>query len=183
MYDTRKFYSRLFKPLEATLGPIDRDTLVAIIGFDVGGPLNFRTIGRESSGSRITYVSCELAIREDQQPSEFGRYELLVTCDDERWVRSIVSKTGRMSLETTFGHSHTLDICAWVEPGAPLQGVVFEEACRCRIGGKRFGVLRMIGVSRPEMDYAREHGAPALLERLRAAGIYPCTLVKRASVI
>ncbi len=179
----RKFYSQLFKPLEASLGPIDRDTIVAIVGFDVGGPLNFCTIGRESVGPCITYVSCELAVREDQQPSEFGRYELLVTCDDEQWVRSIITRIGRMSLDTTFGHGHTMDICAWVEPDAPLQGVLFEQACRCRIGGKQFGVLRVIGVSRPEMEYAQEHGTPAVIERLTAAGIYSCTVVKRASVI
>src|SRR5262245_7468527 len=93
--DYQEFYRQLFVPLEASIGPIDRDTIVAIIGFDGGGPLNFCTIGCERSGPCITYVSCELAVRDEQIPCEFGRYELLSTCDDEKWVRSIVSDIGR----------------------------------------------------------------------------------------
>ncbi len=179
----RKFYSQLFVPVEALLGPIDRDTLVAIVGFDAGGPLNFRTIGRAGGKPCITYLSCELAVREEQQPSEFGRYELLATCDDMLWVRAIVSDIGRMSLETKFGDGHTLDIGPWVPADAPIQGVLFEEASRCFIGDEPFGVLRVIGVSRSEMEYAQQHGASALLDRLKAEGIYPCTIINRASVV
>lgn len=39
--DYEKFYRQLFAPLEVMLGPVDRDTIVAIIGFDAGGPLAF----------------------------------------------------------------------------------------------------------------------------------------------
>ena len=181
--DYHKFYRRLFAPLEASIGPIDRDTLVAIVGFDAGGPLNFRTIGSERSGPCITYVSCELAVRDEQIPCEFGRYELLCTCDDQKWVRSIVSDIGRMTLEIAFGNGHTMDIRAWVGPDDPLQGVVFEEASRCRIEGVPSGVLRVLGVTRPEMEHAQEHGTPALLRKLKAADIYPCTLIRRSSIL
>jgi hypothetical protein len=177
------FYRQLFAPLEVSLGPIDRDTIVAIIGFDMGGPLNFCTIGREGGRSSITYVSCELAVRDDQRPTEFGRYELLSSCDDERWVRSIISDIGRMSLDTEFGPGHSMDIGPWVKPTDAVQGVVFEEACRCQIGGAPFGVLRVLGVTRHEMEYAQAWGTPALLKRLKAAAIYPCTLVNRPSVV
>jgi hypothetical protein len=181
--DYLRFYRQLFAPLESSLGLIDRDTIVALVGFDAGGPLNFSTIGSERGDRCITYVSCELAIREDQHPSEIGRFELLATCDDERWVRSILSDIGRMTLEGSFGPGHTMDIGPWVSPDASVQGVVFEEACRCRIGGERFGVLRVLGVSRTELEYAQKHGTPALQERLKAAGVYPCILVDRASVV
>jgi hypothetical protein len=137
----------------------------------------------QGSWSCTTYVSCELAVRDNQKPSEFGRYELLSTCDDELWVQSIVSDIGRMTLETAFGHGHTMDIGGWVAPDDPVQGVVFEEACRCRIGGMPFGVLRVIGVSRPEMQYAQAKGTKALIRKLKAAGIYPCTLIRRSSVV
>ncbi len=181
--DCHVFYRQLFAPLEASIGPIDRDTIVAIVGFDAGGPLNFCTIGCGRSGPGITYVSCELAVRDEQIPCEFGRYELLSTCDDEKWVRSIVSDIGRMSWETAFGNGHTMDIGGWVGPGDPVQGVIFEKACRCRIDGVQFGVLRVIGVSRPEMEYAQARGAKALIRKLKAAGIYPSTLIRRSSVL
>ena len=178
-----KFYGELFAPLKPLLGPIDRDTIVAIIGFDMGGPLNFCTIDSANGSGCITYVSCELAVREEQQPSKFGRFELLTSCDDEKWVRSIVSDIGRMTLDAAFGHGHTMDIGSWVEPDASLQGVVFEEVCDCQIAGEVFGVLRVIGITRAELEYAQLHGAASLLQSLRKAGVYPKTLVKRASVI
>jgi hypothetical protein len=85
--DVREFYRQLFLPLEPLLGQVDPETIVAIVGFDAGGPLNFCTFGSERGDRFITYVSCELAVRPEQRPAECGRFELLVTCDDERWVR------------------------------------------------------------------------------------------------
>jgi hypothetical protein len=74
------------------------------------------------------------------------------TIIDEKWVRLVVSDIGRMTLETAFGNDHTMDIGEWVGAGAPLQGVVFDEASRCRIGGVPFGVMRVVGVTHPEME-------------------------------
>ena len=69
-------------------------TIVPSVGFDAGGPLSFCTLTQQTRLPCITYVSCELAAREDQQPSELGRYELMATSDDKQWVRSIVSDIG-----------------------------------------------------------------------------------------
>ena len=181
--DYQRFYSQLFAPLEASLGPIDRDTIVALIGFDAGGPLNFCTIAAERADRFITYVSCELAVRPEQQPSEFGRYELLATCNDERWVRSILTKIGRMSTDVAFGHHHTLDVGGCVQPGDVIQGVVFEEVYETEIDGVNYGVLRCLGITRPEMEYAQEHGPSNLLSLLKRSQVYPCTNVTRKSVL
>lgn len=176
------FYKRLFAPLETSLGQFDRDTISPIVGFDMGGPLSFRTIGRERGDRLITYVSCELAVRCDQQPSEFGNYELLTTCDNEQWVRTIVSNIGQMSLETTLGSGHTLDIGAWVPPGAIIQGVAFEKAYAAPIDGRPYGLLRVIGITRPEIEYALAAGPSALLAELITGGVYPNTEVTRMSL-
>jgi hypothetical protein len=181
--DCRRFYKQLFAPLAASLGTMDAQTIVAIVGFEAGGPLNFCTIGQGSGRPCVTYVSCELAVRDEQRPTDVGRYELLVSCDDELWVRSVVTRIGRMSFETVFGNGHTLDIGPWVCRDDPLQGVVFEQVCNCRIDVQDYGIFRIIGVSRAEMKYSREHGTPALLAKLKAAGVYPDTQVKRNSVI
>jgi hypothetical protein len=180
--DDQTFYRNFFARLEPSLGKIDHNTLVAIVGFDAGGPLNFCT-SRGAGDLFPTYISCELAVRKEQQPSEFGRYELVASCDNEWWVRSIVSDVGRMTLETTFGDGHTLDIGPWVKPSDPIQGVVFEKACECRVGRCSFGALRVIGVSRRELEYAQSEGVRSLIARLKMAGIYPNTLIKRSSII
>ena len=163
----------------AKLGPVDREMIVAVIG---AWAARLRTIGRESRDP-VGLLSCELAVRKEQKPCSLGRYELLTSCDDEQWVRSVVSDIGRMTFETKFGDGHTMDIGSWVGPGAALQGVVFETVCVCRIRLRSYGVLRVIGISRPEMEYAHDLGAPALLERLRTAGVYPNTMINRRSVV
>jgi hypothetical protein len=181
--DYTRFYRDLFAPLETAIGPIDRDTIVAIVGFDVGGPLNFCTIGRDNGEQFVTFVSCELAVRAEQPASDLGRYELLISCDDEHWVRSIVSKIGRMSLEAPFGPGHTLDIGAWVESEDAIQGLMFEKAATAKIDGANYGILRCIGVTRAELAFAHKQGVPELLNRLRAADIYPHTALRRNSVL
>jgi hypothetical protein len=181
--DYQRFYKQLFAPLEAQIGPIDPATLFAIIGFDCGGPLNFSTIGAERGDSVITYVSCELAVREEQVPSDFGRYEILCTCDDEQWVRSNLTNIGRMSLESKFGHGHTVDMGEVVGSEAIIQGVVFEKQCSATINGKSHAIFRIIGLTRAEMEYKQARGLPALISLLKKGGVYPRTLVARASLV
>lgn len=179
----REFYKRLFAACEPIIGPLDKNTMVAIIGFDAGSPLNFCTVGRDRGEQFVTYISCELAVRPEQLPSQFGRYELLASCDNAQWVRSIVTDIGRMSLETVFGHHHTLDIGPWVQPSDPIQSVVFEKACEAEIDDASYGILRCIGITRSEMEFAREQGPAKLLDHLRRAGIYPNTTCQRESVV
>jgi hypothetical protein len=70
-----------------------------------------------------------------------------------------------------------------VKPDAALQGVIFEDAfqtkLRCWVLSKPCGLLRCIGVTRPELNFSRKHGVPALIERLKLADIYPKTMVQR----
>jgi len=153
----RLFYRTLYEPLVAKLGPVDAETMFAIIGFGAGGPLNFCTFGRERGEPIGTYVSCELAFYEEQQPSSAGPYELLASCDNELWVRSILSDIGRISMEVSFDDGHTLDISERVNDEGvrpPLQGVLFSEECRTRIEGRSYGVLRVVGITRPELEFA-----------------------------
>ncbi len=179
----REFYEQFFASLEQQIGRIDTHTIVSMVGFDMGGPLNFCTIGALNESEYTTYVSCELAVCAEQKPGEHGRYELLITCDDERWGRSILSEIGRMSLEVAFGDGHTLDIGAWVEENDSLQGIIFEEALVSEIGGEGYSILRCIGITREEMEYALEHGSDALIARLQNVGVYPHTTLSRVSVI
>lgn len=181
--DYDAFYDSLFAPLESSLGPIDSDTICAIIGFDAGGPLNFCTIGNKPDVEFITYVSCELAIRKEQKPASFGRYELLATCNDEQWVRSTLTALGHASMDIKFGHRHSLDIGAWVESDDLIQGLILEREATAQFDGKKFGVLRAIGVTRAELDLAVIEDMSQLVARLKEAGIYPRTDVRRESVV
>jgi hypothetical protein len=173
-----RFYKQLFQPIEDRIGPVDVASIMAIIGFDWGGPVALCTIGYGREWF-VTYVTCELSVRDEQQPAEFGRYEVMMTCDDEAWAHKILTKIGQMSMEAAFANGHTMDIGQVVGADCPLQGLVTEEFARVMVEGRGYGILRFHGVTRSELDFAMEFGADALLERLKQAGIYPRTSVHR----
>jgi hypothetical protein len=177
----RKFYAQLFAPIEVQLGAIDANSLVAIIGFDCGGPLNFCTVGKGRE-KFVTYVSCELAVRDDQKFGETGPFEVMMTCDSEEWVRKVLTDIGRMSLDGVFAQGHTVDISPMVEPSSPIKGLVTEEFARVRIDGRSYGILRFHGVTQPELEFAMKYGTDELLTRLRQAEVYPRTSVNRESI-
>lgn len=181
--DYEKFYQRLFVPLEEKFGKIDPNTAFHIIGFDGGGAVNFNTFGRERAEAIVTYVTCELSVRPQQRPSELGRFELLTSCDEEGWAAKTLTGLGHMSMNVRLGHGHTVDIGMSVEAEDSIQGVLLEAICQPEIDGEYFCILRCIGITRPEMEYAVKHRSARLLARLKEAGVYPNTLVHRPSVI
>jgi hypothetical protein len=69
-----------------------------------------------------------------------------------------------------------------LKKGARLQGVVLERFSTSKVGRKKFGILRAIGVTRAELEWAREHSVGALIEKLKAAGVYPHSDVKRKTI-
>ena len=177
--DYERFYRQLFKPIEERIGPLDKSGIMAIIGFDCGGPISLSTIGREKRKKFVAYVTCELACRKEQQPASFGRFEFMMTCDDRDWAHDILTKLGQMSLESAFDHGHTVDISRIVPRSCPLKGLITEEYARVRIGRKSFGIMQVHGITRAELDFARRFGADKLLDALRHARIYPRTSPKR----
>jgi hypothetical protein len=117
-------------------GAVSPETIVPLVGFDAGGPLSFCVFPARSPAP--TYVSCELAVRRGQKASDLGRFELLATSNNEKWVRSTLSEIGRASFEFRFGHRHTLDIGAWVSPRDTIQGVLLEKVVTTRIGAEPY---------------------------------------------
>jgi hypothetical protein len=174
------FYKTLFEPVEAALGPLDKMTLTAIIGFSAGGPVSLNTIGR--GASPVTYVTCELVCYADQRPSSLGPFEVLITSNDEAWARNAATCVGELSLEVVVDHLHSIDLASRVDAPTKLQGVLLERFSSSKIDGESYGILRAIGVTRAELEWCLEHSVAELLQKLKAAGIYPVSDVGRESV-
>lgn len=180
--DVPGFYRALFQPVEERVGRIDPETLMAIIGFAFGGPPNLSTVG--AGGKFVTYVTCELACYAEQVESDDGGgpFEVLLAANDESWARGVASGVGQLSFDAALGPGHTIDLGPFVEAKDALQGVVLERFSTTAIKGKTYGILRAIGITRAEMEWAHEHSGPELVERLKAAGAYPNSDVRRKSV-
>lgn len=177
--DYHAFYAALFRPIEKGIGPIDPNGIFAIMGFDGGGPLNFSTVGAEDGREFVTYVSCELAVRNEQVPSSQGRFELMCHCNDEGWVRRVLTAIGRMSLEAAFDHGHTVELSKLTVSESSLRGLVIERYAAVIIDDTQYALLRVHGITSEELEFAMSEGSEALFERLKAAGIYPNTDVRR----
>jgi len=175
------FYRALFEPVLAALGPFDPLTLTSVIGFSAGGPVSLMTIGR-GGGRPVTYVTCELACYADQRPSSVGPFEVLISSSEETWARTAASCIGLLSLEAEVDHLHTIDLASRVDPSENLQGVILERFSSSQIAGTRYGILRAIGVTRPELEWCLVHSVEELLERLKEANVYPVSDIDRASV-
>jgi hypothetical protein len=172
-----------FRVIDERVGPFDRPFQFRVFPFDAGGALNFLTVGVERGERFVTYVTWDLFGHEQQKRGSFGRYELLATCDDDQWCVDVLTKIGRLSLQALLEPGDTLDIGQWVDAGAPIQGVIFEEAFRAELLGEHCGLLRCIGVTRPELEFAVKRGTPALIERLQRAHIYPQIITHRKKSI
>jgi hypothetical protein len=169
--------------IEERVGPFDRPFQLRVFPFDAGGALNFLTVGTGRSDPFVTYVSWDLSGHEQQKHGSLGRYELLAICDAKEWCLDVLTKIGRQTLQEVFEPGDTLDIGQWVSPGSPMQGIMFEEALRGELRHflrrERCGLLRCIGITRPELEFAMRYGTAVLVERLKQAGNYPRTIICR----
>lgn len=120
--DSQAFYAELFKPVEKAFGKLDKGTLVAIVGFPLGGPPNISTAGRDRGEQFVSYVTCELACYERQKPSSVGPFEVLITSNDQSWARNALTAVGQMSFEAALDHGHSLDLGPLVEESSNLSG-------------------------------------------------------------
>jgi hypothetical protein len=178
---------KFFRVLDEQIGPFDRPFQFRIIPFDSGGSLNFLSVTTKDGAPFVTYVSWDLFGHEKQKRGKFGRYELMATCDDGSWCFNVLTMIGRHALYKVIDPGDTFDIGPLVEPGALIQGVVFEAAIQAKLFRPfRFepcGVMRCLGVTRPELEFAIRHGTPTLVERLKRAGIYPRIVTRRSESV
>jgi hypothetical protein len=179
-----KLSKTFFDIIEKRIGPFDRPFQFRPFPFDSGGALNFLTVGagREKF---VTYVSWDLFGHEEQKRGKIGRFELLTSCDTEQWCVDVITNVGRQTLVELFEPGDTMDISAWGTRFG-LDGIIFEEVfcTKIRIGlrHENCGLLRCIGITKSELEFAREHGSQALIECLKRNGIYPTTIPHRPSI-
>ena len=133
-------YDQLFRELEAEHGKLDEITLTSIIGFDAGGPVSLSCIA-----SRDLYVTCELSVYPGQMASTEGfNFELLVRgWLNESESRELLTALGDLSMRTTLGDGHTVNVSGVMPEGHP--GLVrLREYSRASVGGRAYGIYEVV---------------------------------------
>ncbi|UXT41457.1 hypothetical protein FY137_09760 [Agrobacterium tumefaciens] len=144
MIDSRSqsyFYETLFQIVEQKAAvKFDPETLIAIIGFEVGGPIALRIAAQNK-----ICITSELAMYPEQMISaeRLQRYELMTDGHFEPDVaRTLLTAVGAMSLSTTLGDGHTIDVSA-VTDGEGPSTVVLSLYAKFEFEGSSYGIYRL----------------------------------------
>lgn len=186
--------------IEKILGPGHDVVNHAIISFAVGGAVDMYFYAHALPGT--AFVTYELILPEGAvpKPNNFGTYELLAftkhTVDGindknsafnkiERRMCGILTVIGAYSPQAVLNPKDTLEIPG--KEGEENKCVIMDEwdakSTRFSIKGKQHGLLLIIEVFRPEMEYAMQNGADTVLEKLKAKGYYPYSDLDRELVV
>lgn len=193
----QQWYDRKTARMVELLGPEHDIVMHAIIPYAVGGGLDLYYFPSGIEGTAIaTKELCE-APGEGSSNDVFEAYELVM------FTRQPIALDDAHEESTPFGRAHHVinAILNCVAPYSAQATLNPQETCEFpadmdTVGGRclifdaygsdyeptDFGLLVLIEIHRSEMEFAREHGGAALLDRLNDAGYYPYSDLDRPAV-
>ncbi len=119
----------------------------------------------------------------DQLPSTLGRYELMIaTREPNDWAPTLLSRIAPHTLDAVVEPGRTVDLDNFIT--RRFSGSCIELAICCQppplptefsLAGETFGLLTLVGISRPEHAFLRRKGQWPFIERLERADVFPYT--------
>lgn len=193
-----KDYELKTEGLERMLGPSHPMVGHAIIPFAIGGAVDMYYYPHALSGTGFATMELIEPDGTGPMPNRMGTYELVaftkhsfIQTDDsshpfnliERRVCGNFTRIGNYSTEAELRPG---DTCEIPDDDRPTRYLVFDEYAPdgrvFHIGNRRHGLLLVIEVFQPELEYARLHGSEHLFEKLKLYGFYPYTDLDREPV-
>lgn len=196
-----QFYEAKQAALEHSLGKMHGTVMHAIIPFDMGGGLDLYRFDHALPGR--VYATQELiGIARSERPKKSGiGYCELVACvppakgarkSTKKWdesetelVNSLLNPIANYAFHAAVSPGETAEIPG--DEGEENQCVVFDEfdtkGKPFEFAGERFGLLLCIRVLPSELAFARKKSGAALIEKLKAANVYPYSNLDRTPVV
>jgi hypothetical protein len=146
--------------------------------FALGGNADVMAFDCRPSG--VAYVTAELTGKPD---ACYADYELMIchrAPDD--WGPNIVSRLAPYTQQAYIGAGESMDIDSATPPESQIKAFVFDTYASFTLFGNENELRLCLGITKPELAFKMEHGAEALLERLKRHGVYPFTDLERDSV-
>lgn len=197
--DSEKWYELRTSLMAEHLGDMHDKVMHAVIPYAIGGALDLYYFPDSPHGTAITTLEVSEEEGNGASNKAYKNYELVM------FTRHKLDLDVVRDHQTDFGRAHSsirsiLNAIARYAAEAELNAC---ETCEFppefeTLGGRclifdnfappagwfraRFGLLVVIEVFRSEMLYARDHGGKKLIERLKAAGHYPCSDLDRDPV-
>jgi hypothetical protein len=194
-----EWYFHKSRLMDEMLGPQHNVVMHAIFPCCVGGGLDLYYYGSGIPGTAVATKELSELPNQGLSNKEFSCYELVI------FTRHPLDLSQAKDKNTAFGRAHSninsilnsiarFSATATLKPGETCEfpadfdelggkclmfdscGSRSDDTVRC------FGLLTIIELFRSEMDFARAQGAPALIEKLKAAGHYPYSDLDREPV-
>lgn len=194
-----EWYNRKSMLMEQMLGNEHDMVMHALIPYEVGGDLDLYYFPHGIPGTGIATKELTDDLENASSNKVFKAYELLM------FTRVPLDLDDSDNEGTPFGfiHENINAILNCIAPYSAEATLNPRETCEFpadmeKIGGKclifdgypsyadaerqEFGLLLIIEIFRSEMEFARENGGQALLNKLKEAGHYPYSDLDRAPV-
>lgn len=135
----------------------------------------------------VTYATCDLIGDDRQQPNRFGHYELMIcTRQEEEWAPRIISRVAGWTRRSILNPGELMELGDHAPEDSQIAGFLFDtpetEHPYFSVMGYAASLVLCIGVTRRELDSAREHGPGPLLRALRENHVFPYTDLYRESL-
>ena len=132
-------YAALLAPLEEEYGPLDPETLTAVVGFTAGGP-----VSRAQIAAKALYVTVELSLDPQQvRSADMMNFELFTVGEfDEAEAAEILTALGGLGCNAELGHGHTIDMSAIT--GKKGEIVTLKKFNRMRIAQPAAGMAGLM---------------------------------------
>jgi Suppressor of fused protein (SUFU) len=121
-----------------------------------------------------------------QRRNTLGNYELMICTQQELpKAADLVSKLARYTCDATLEPKHTMDLPDYFGDST-IRGLLFthprDEPVRFEFLDRSYGLLLCIGITAPELGFARSLGANELLVLLKEQRVFPYTIPDRPSI-
>ncbi len=184
--DWQKWWDARLLAMEAILGPSDDTVFHAKVPLAARSPeasaADVVSFSKKIPG--IAYATAELIGCDHQRKGALGNYELLIVHRAPNdWGPGLISRLALYTFDAVLSHGETMDISPIVPEDSTLSALLFCEAARLEVLGRKAGLLLCMGITPDELSWKSRNGGAALADRLKQAGIYPYTDMQRASVL
>jgi Suppressor of fused protein (SUFU) len=128
------------------------------------------------------YVTAELT---GKPTMLYADYELMI-CHREHetiWGANVVSRLAPYTQQAPLLSGESMDIDEATPTDSAIKALLFDTYRTFSMFGETFDIRLCLGITKDELQFKFDHGAEALLSKLRQAGVYPFTDLSRSSVL
>ena len=192
--DWSELWDARLAAIEKVLGPSDDNVIHGMIPFqfgqEMGGQADIVMFSKHVDGT--VYVTADLIGNEEQQTNAMGNYELMICRrkedgdedeEEDEWGPWIISSLAHYTIGATLEPGETMGLGEGVPEGSTVEAFLFVDYGRFEVLGKPVGLLLCLALTGAEAEHAMEHGPEAIIEKLKAAKIYPFSDCNRKSVV